>query len=85
MVMVLLEHGADLSAKGTCGLTPESFAEICPRLGTVAMLRAEPARREALRRAKCVAFAMGQHERLGAESRVQEIEAGVVRMVLEQV
>jgi hypothetical protein len=41
---------------------------------------------EALRRAKCLAFAMGQQERLGAgSSRVHELDEGVVRMVLEQV
>jgi len=40
---------------------------------------------EAMQRAKCVAFAMGQLERLGAGSRVQELDAGVVRMVLERV
>jgi len=42
-------------------------------------------RREAVRRVKCVAFAMGLQERLGAGSPVQELDAGVVRMVLEQV
>lgn len=37
---------------------------------------------------RAVAFAMGQQfkqERLGAESWVQELDAGVVRMVLEHV
>jgi len=32
-----------------------------------------------------VAFAMGQQERLGAGSPVHELDAGVVRMVLEHV
>ena len=36
-------------------------------------------------RAKCEAFAMGQQERLGAESWVQGLDSDVVRMVLEQV
>ena len=31
-----------------------------------------------------VAFAMGLHERLGARSALQELEPGVVRMVVEQ-
>ena len=30
------------------------------------------------------AFAMGQHKRLGADSRVQQLDAGVVQMVMEQ-
>ena len=86
VVKLLVEHGADLSAKGKSGFTPEIFAKICLRFRTVAMLRAEPTRRKALRRgAQCVAFAMGQHERLGAESQVRVLDAGVVRMVLEQV
>ncbi|KAJ1467300.1 hypothetical protein T484DRAFT_1859254 [Baffinella frigidus] len=40
---------------------------------------------EATRRTKCVAFAMGHHQRLGAGSRVEWLEPGVLRMVLEQV
>ena len=32
-----------------------------------------------------VAFAMGHHPRLGAESQVLELEAGVVRMILDRV
>ena len=31
-----------------------------------------------------MAFAMGHHDRLGAESRVLELDTGVVRMVLER-
>ena len=44
---------------------------------------AEAERREAERRARCEAFALGHHERLGAGSRVSELEAEVVRMVIE--
>ena len=40
---------------------------------------------EAVRRAKCEAFAMGQLERLGAKSRVLALDSGVVRIVLEHV
>jgi len=32
-----------------------------------------------------VAFAMGHHPRLGAVSRVLELEAGVVRMIMDRV
>jgi len=38
-----------------------------------------------VRRANCEAFAMGHQERLGVGSRVQLLDAGVLRMVLEQV
>ena len=40
---------------------------------------------EAVTRAKCVAFAMGHHERLGVGSLVEGLDPGVLRMVLEQV
>ena len=40
---------------------------------------------EAQRRARCEAFAMGQQERLGVGSWVQELEPGVVHMVLDHV
>ena len=33
-------------------------------------------------RMRCIAFAMGLHERLGAGSRVGALDPGVVRMVL---
>ena len=49
------------------------------------MLKAEAERREAVRRARCEAFAMGHQERLGAGSRVRWLDAGVVQMVLKQV
>ena len=44
----------------------------------IAMIKAE-----ALSRAKCVAFAMGHHERLGAGSMVEGLEPEVLRQVLE--
>ncbi|KAJ1494669.1 hypothetical protein T484DRAFT_1765085, partial [Baffinella frigidus] len=53
-------------------------SENCPR--GVALLRAV-----AMQRAKCIAFAMGLEERLGAESRVRDLDPGVVRMVLERI
>jgi hypothetical protein len=40
--------------------------------------------RDWVRDQQCVAFAMGQLERLGAGSRVRGIDPGVVRMVLER-
>lgn len=41
--------------------------------------------RDSLRDDKHTAFAMGLHARLGAESYLQPLEEGVVRMVLELV
>ena len=46
------------------------------------MFLAEPARREEFRLAKCVAFAMGYHPHLGQTSRVIDLDAGVVKMIL---
>ncbi|KAJ1471397.1 ankyrin repeat-containing domain protein [Baffinella frigidus] len=76
---MLLDKGA-LSAADFNGRTPEDIAILKGRPQVAAMLRAEEAKRN-----KCVAFATGQHERLGAGSRVQAMDPGVVRMVLEQV
>ena len=78
-VRLLLEHWADASAKNSAGCTPRSGST----RQIVEMLKAGDY--AALQRDKCMAFAMGQHERLGAGSWVQILEPGVVRMVLEQV
>jgi len=79
-VRVLLKRGADIHSKSDDGRNPEDLASARSHLQIAAMLKVE-----AERRAKCEAFAMGLHERLGAGSRVQEIDEGVVRMVLAQV
>ena len=80
MVHHLLDKGADESAETHDGETPEHFATGQGHLQTAAMIRAVAASR-----ARWVAFAMGQQERLGAGSPVHELDAGVVRMVLEHV
>ena len=77
VVQLFIDKGADVQLKSNDGMTPFDVATH-PQIA--AMLKAE-----ALRRARCEAFSMGQQGRLGARSWVQELEAGVVRMVLEQV
>ena len=89
-VLLLLEHGADEQSKAKNGQTPKDIAHYKSVYGPAtprieAMLRAPKRGREAVRRVQCVAFAMGHHERLGAGSWVQWLDAGVVRMVMEQV
>mmetsp|Transcript_54863 Transcript_54863/g.130664 ORF Transcript_54863/g.130664 Transcript_54863/m.130664 type:complete len:242 (-) Transcript_54863:400-1125(-) len=80
----LLDKGASLSAQDCFGKTPmevaSSFAGSLPHLQIAGMIKAE-----AIRRAKCVAFAMGQEERLGEGSWARELDPGVLRMVLDQV
>ena len=78
MKLLLDAPGADVLAIDNDGRTPQDFATAESRLQIKAMIEAE-----ALRRVQCVAFAMGQHTRLGAGSAVQVLEEGVVRMVLE--
>jgi hypothetical protein len=55
---------------------PGMFGENCP---AAALLRVAVERR-----AGCEAFAMGHHQRLGAGSFVQDLDAGVVRMIFDQ-
>ena len=69
-----------MDSKLSDGRTPEDAAIAIPHPQIAAMIRAE-----GVRRAKCEAFALGQHARLGAGSWVQALDAGVVSMVLEKV
>ncbi|KAJ1488011.1 hypothetical protein T484DRAFT_1940260 [Baffinella frigidus] len=78
VIEMILEHDTD-------GRNPVDVDTAFSHLQIIDMLRAEAVRRAAVRRVKCEAFMMGQHQRLGAGSRVQELEEGVVRMVLAQV
>ena len=80
VLQLLLDKGADVQSKSNDGMTPFDVATAGSHHQIAAILKAE-----AKRRAMSEAFAMGQQERLGAGSWVQELEAGVVRMVLEQV
>ena len=69
---------ADGSTRIPAGSTPEDVATARSHLEVAGMLRAV-----AVRRSQCVAFAMGQLERLGAGSRVRWLDVGVVRLILE--
>ena len=85
VVRALLDKGADVAATASNGMTPEDVATFRRRVRIAAVLAVEPARRaKAARRVRCEAFAMGHQARLGAGSWVCQLDAGVVRMVLEQ-
>ena len=73
MVQLLIDNGADVFAKDD-DETPEDCAANDDITAMIKKYRTE----------KCEGFAMGHHERLGAGSRVRWLDAGVVRMVLEQ-
>ncbi|KAJ1471013.1 ankyrin repeat-containing domain protein [Baffinella frigidus] len=85
VAMMLLGKEADLQSKTNAGRTPEDTATVRFHFKVAGMIKAEEERREAVHRAQCVAFAMGHQERLGLGSWVQELDAGVVQMVLERV
>ena len=87
VVRVLIEHRANASAEDDYGRTAEDSLHLAQAIAgshlhrqVMAMLQAE-----AVIRAKCVAFAMGHHERLGVGSRLQGLDPEMVRKVLEQV
>ncbi|KAJ1482331.1 ankyrin repeat-containing domain protein, partial [Baffinella frigidus] len=74
VVRVLIEHRANVLAETNLGWTAVFIAAVHSHLEVVAMLKAE-----AVSRAKCVAFAMGHHARLGAGSMVEALDPEVVR------
>jgi len=80
VVRLLLRAGADTDAQSLDGETPEE----CARAENHDWIAWE-LHEEATRRAECVVFAMGHHDRLGAGSLVWGLDAGVVRMVLDRV
>ena len=82
IVKILIDGGADVRATTKLGKTPEDLAVGGGDMEVLALVRAAVKRRV---EGDCEAFAMGQHERLGAESVVSQLEPGVVRMVLELV
>ncbi|KAJ1473587.1 hypothetical protein T484DRAFT_1835459 [Baffinella frigidus] len=87
----IVEAGADVCARNSSGRTPENLASSLRYQegmdDIVALLRAEAERRtaEEERRAACEAFAMLDHERLGANSLGRRLDAGVVRMIMDLV
>ena len=80
LARLLLDRGADEQTQSNDEVTPGFLATVAGHLQIAAMLKAE-----GVHRAQCVAFAMGHHERLGSGTLVQELDAGVVRMVLAEV
>mmetsp|Transcript_60959 Transcript_60959/g.139435 ORF Transcript_60959/g.139435 Transcript_60959/m.139435 type:complete len:146 (+) Transcript_60959:87-524(+) len=81
MVRVLLAAGADVEATDRAGASAEDRARARPHLQVATHLAVT--RRVARERARCIAFAMGLEERLGAGSLVRALDPGVVRMVLD--
>jgi ankyrin repeat protein len=97
VVSVLIDHRANVLMAASCGLTAQCAAEDNLSWGAdaqrhnkaeyqhkanaiVAMLKAEE-----LNRAKCIAFAMGRQNRLGAQSLVRTLHTELVQIVLERV
>jgi ankyrin repeat protein len=80
LVRVLIEHRANILVEDNHGYTAEYLATFEGHPEVVAILQ-----EAAVTRAKCVAFAMGHHKRLGVGSLVAPLDAEVVRMVLKLV
>jgi Ankyrin repeat len=76
-IEMLLDAGADQNVVNNNGYTPRQLTNI-PRI--VAIFTAFE-----LRRAKCVAFAMGHHNRLGTGSLSKELSHDTLRVILEEV
>ena len=93
IALLLLQNGADLDvthdgmnleeimADGTMSWIPNE--EIRETFQTIlAMIRAEPSRRADIQRH---AFAMVLHDRIGQDSWVQDLDVGVVQMIMNYV
>jgi ankyrin repeat protein len=77
---LLLQHGANILAENNARQTARFVANFQSHHEVVAILQ-----EATVTRAKCVAFAMGHHKRLGVGSLVAPLDAEVVRMVLQLV
>ena len=80
MVKLLIHHGVNVPLATRHGRTAEWWAAHLKHDEVVAMIQTET-----LPKAKCVAFAMGLQERLGAGSRVSLLDPGVLQIVLQYV
>ncbi|KAJ1471005.1 hypothetical protein T484DRAFT_1845674 [Baffinella frigidus] len=70
---------------GTCKVWDSSTGALLRTINVGAKVSFLASGRDWVQDEKCVAFAMGHHPRLGAGSRVLELEVGVVRMILDRV
>jgi hypothetical protein len=89
VIQILLAHGtdvsakiADLSATTDGGKTPEQLAFTKEIKG---LTRSVLLRHKETRRAMLEAFTMGQHAKLGANSRVLALSPDVVQMIMDRV
>jgi ankyrin repeat protein len=90
MIQILLAHGtdvhtkiADLSATTDAGSTPEQLAHHSAEIK--GLMRSALERHRETRRCAVVAFAMGQHPRIGATSRVLALPPDVLQMIMDRV
>jgi len=80
IVRVLVEVGADTGARDAQGKTPEDAAA---QHGSWPECKRSYKYLRHWRTARVVAFAMGQHERLGGGARVRALDPNVVRTICE--
>jgi hypothetical protein len=95
MVQMLIHYGADVLQKSHSGETAEQYAIGRHRIFTkdgprkimwvklVAVLEAERLKREKLVLDKSLAFAMGNHDRLGSESMLTGLDPDLIREIRE--
>ncbi len=80
MASLLLLHGARIDATDRDQVQPLFYAAFHVETDMAVLLLDH-----ALRLTKCEAFAMGHHERLGAESMIVDLDPEVVRMIVERI
>ena len=80
MASLLLLHGARIDATDRDQVQPLFYAAFHAETDMAVLLLDH-----ALRLTKCEAFAMGHHERLGAESMIVDLDPEVVRMIVERI
>ena len=74
MVQLMIHHGANALAKTRWERTPKDLAQSDTVVGILEV--------KEVTRSKCVAFAMGHHQRSGTGSRVERLDPEVLRLVL---